>query len=682
MAGSNQIILNESVNEIRNVEWLLKTITPRHFEDDKKWFFKTKKYLERFLKEDYQTITYETASSSPFGRLFGNGIQNIPNNIRGFLCDGLTTDLDFKNCHPTILYYICIKHKIKCSFLTEYITKRDEILDTLSTELNKSRDDIKLEIIKAINNENHKLENTGHVFLMNFGIEIKKIQNKLYNIDEYEWVVDEVKKDNKKQFNFKGSFISHLCCFTENNMLISLYDFLIKKNYDIHSLMFDGLMIYGNHYEDVELLKECNELIKEKFGEYHGVTYKAHATHYKIPDDYKTKKEIEEEEYKKLKEKFELTNFKMADQYGNVTKSGVKLYPKANFMILHEETYNKKFFEKWFIDSNKKTYETFGCYPKECPDNYFNLWTPFECIEYEPAEDDKGLFWFLNHVNSMCNYDDEVYKFVIIWLAQMVQYPETKSVQLVFQGKEGSGKGLFLLFLRTMLGSKKVYECSDPQNQIFGNQNGLLKDAFLVVFEEMEKSFFNKALPKLKTLITDPTIVIKELYERPFEMNSYHRYIGFTNKMDQILLDRRQVFIEGSSDKVNNTEYFSEGYGYAKDPKVAKKIYDYLMECYTEEKISKNHFPETEYQQELKETNRDSFDVWIEASINEYEEWTPVSEIYKNYRDWYRTNGFNMEYFNCNTIQFGMKLNRSGLMRKRVQRLGKEKFNQWIKLPS
>ena len=77
-------------------------------------------------------------------------------------------------------------------------------------------------------------------------------------------------------------------------MLISLYDFLIKKNYDIHSLMFDGLMIYGNHYEDVELLKECNELIKEKFGEYHGVTYKAHATHYKIPDNYKTKKEIDE----------------------------------------------------------------------------------------------------------------------------------------------------------------------------------------------------------------------------------------------------------------------------------------------------------------------------------------------------------------------------------------------------
>lgn len=682
MAGSNPIILNESVNDMRNVEWLLKTITPRHFEDDKKWFFKTKKYLERFLKEDYQTINYETASSSPFGRLYGNGMQNVSKGIRGFLCGGLTTDIDFKNCHPTILYYICIKHDIKCRFLTEYITKRDELLDTLSTELNKSRDDIKIEIIKAINNENHKLETTENVFLINFGIEIKKIQNKLYNIDEYEWLVDEVKKDNKKQYNLKGSFISHLCCYTENIMLMSLYDFLIKKDYIIHSLMFDGLMIYGNYYEDVELLEECNELIKKKFGEFHGVTYKPHATHYKIPDGYKTEKEEEEEEYKKLKEKFELTNFKMGDQYGHITKLGVKLYPESNFGILHKHNYSNKFLKKWFLDPSIKTYEAFGCYPKECPENIFNLWTPFSCLEHEPTEDDKGLYWFLDHIKSMCNYDDEVYKFVIMWLAQMVQYPETKSVQLVFQGKEGSGKGLFLLFLRTMLGNKKVYECSDPQNQIFGNQNGLLKDAFLVVFEEMEKSFFNKALPKLKTLITDPTIVIKELYEKPFEMNSYHRYIGFTNKIDQSLLDRRQVFIEGSSDKVDNTEYFSEGYKYAGDPKVAKKIYDYLMAQTTEEKISKNHFPETEYQQELKETNRDSFDVWIEASINNFEDLTPVSEIYKNYRDWYRMNGFNMEYFNCNTIQFGLKLKRSGLMTKRIQRVGKDTFNSWKKTPS
>ena len=181
-------------------------------------------------------------------------------------------------------------------------------------------------------------------------------------------------------------------------------------------------------------------------------------------------------------------------------------------------------------------------------------------------------------------------------------------------------KGLFLQFLRTILGIKKVYECSDPQNQIFGNQNGILKNSFLVVFEEMEKSFFHKALPKLKTLITDPTIVIKELYQKPFEMNSYHRFIGFTNKIDQTLLNRRQVFIEGSNDKIGNSKYFNEGYEYAVDLKVARKIYDYLIKYPTEKQINKNHFPETEYQKELEETNKEPFDVWIKECIDNYDE--------------------------------------------------------------
>ena len=61
---------------------------------------------------------------------------------------------------------------------------------------------------------------------------------------------------------------------------------------------------------------------------------------------------------------------------------------------------------------------------------------------------------------------------------------------------------------------------------------------------------------------------------------------------------------------------------------------------------------------------------------------TPVSEIYKDYRDWYRANGYNMEYFNCNTIQFGLKLKRSGLMEKKIQRVGKDTFNSWKKTPS
>ena len=57
----------------------------------------------------------------------------------------------------------------------------------------------------------------------------------------------------------------------------------------------------------------------------------------------------------------------------------------------------------------------------------------------DAAENDDGLNWFLNHLKTMCNYNNDVCNFVLMWLAQMVQYPEMKSVQLVFRTRPGTG---------------------------------------------------------------------------------------------------------------------------------------------------------------------------------------------------------------------------------------------------
>ena len=64
------------------------------------------------------------------GRLFlaGLGIQGMPKAIRGFLLNGITSDIDMANAHPVILRYLCRKHEIPHEKLDMYIEKRDEIL--------------------------------------------------------------------------------------------------------------------------------------------------------------------------------------------------------------------------------------------------------------------------------------------------------------------------------------------------------------------------------------------------------------------------------------------------------------------------------------------------------------------------------------------------------------------------
>ena len=48
-------------------------------------------------------------------------LQNVPNEIRGFLCDGTMTDIDIKNGQPIIIYWLCQKYDIDCPYLEKYV---------------------------------------------------------------------------------------------------------------------------------------------------------------------------------------------------------------------------------------------------------------------------------------------------------------------------------------------------------------------------------------------------------------------------------------------------------------------------------------------------------------------------------------------------------------------------------
>ena len=57
-----------------------------------------------------------------------------------------------------------------------------------------------------------------------------------------------------------------------------------------------------------------------------------------------------------------------------------------------------------------------------------------------------GVDFFFNHLEVLCGHDTKIYDFVIFWLAQMFQYPENKTIELIFISQEGAGKGLLKAF--------------------------------------------------------------------------------------------------------------------------------------------------------------------------------------------------------------------------------------------
>ena len=77
-------------------------------------------------------------------------------------------------------------------------------------------------------------------FLKDFELEIKNIQNKIYEIDN--------RFDDKTIYNYKGKSLSRILLELENKILQVMVDSLQFKNIQIFTLEYDGLKIINKPY--------------------------------------------------------------------------------------------------------------------------------------------------------------------------------------------------------------------------------------------------------------------------------------------------------------------------------------------------------------------------------------------------------------------------------------------------
>jgi hypothetical protein len=402
-------------------------------------------------------------------------------------------------------------------------------------------------------------------------------------------------------------------------------DYCYKNDIKMHSLFFDGLMVYGDINKST--LESMEKYIKENT-EFSMIklSIKEPSHSFEMPDDFTPKKR---DFYNEVKKEFELVNCKVGAEFICDKHNDFFVYNKHKFETLHEEmTYINEegkvtsFISTWFKDAYKRKYDKYDSFPKDelCPSYVYNMWEKFPVQNMPAVSNAKtkaGLEWFLNHINVMVDYNEIHANFVKTWIAQMFQYPENKSIHLIFIGLEGAGKGTFIKFFETLMGGgHRCWECTDPQEDIFGKFNDLMKKAFLVILNEADKSGTHHANNKMKALITDPTINIRPKGEKSFTMRSCHRWMSFSNNPDpNTKLKRRDLTFRMSDSKIDNVEYFNEGNSYAKCLEVAKAIYDYFMTYETKPTIVNSDIPKGEYDEMLKQAQKDPIMEFIEEVV-------------------------------------------------------------------
>jgi len=283
----------EKINNLQNVKYInsltcndmvklgiMRTTNTK--EETKSQYTTIKKYCNNMIKSNgCMDIRYKPSDNSPHGRLFGkNSIQKISGIVRGFLFNGITTDLDIKNAHPVIALYLCNKHQIHSPNLADYCNNREKWLQL--------EPDVKTTIIKMLNN--HKINyNVKNPILRELDKELKHIQTSIYNLEDYKYIT--VNADSSKN-NLLGSAFNGVLQHFENRLLTDLCERL-QSNHGkaICTKMYDGCMVYGDIDDNTvkTIIKDCEEYINNKWrldnAELNLVlTKKAHDTSIKIPD--------------------------------------------------------------------------------------------------------------------------------------------------------------------------------------------------------------------------------------------------------------------------------------------------------------------------------------------------------------------------------------------------------------
>lgn len=620
------------------------------------------------------------------GRLFcGSSIQGLPRDIRGAIIKH-TTDIDMKNAHPVILRYLCKLNNINCPNLHYFCENRDDIFKSISDD----REYCKKIFLKAVNNDKINRTEKNKLF-KDFDKECKNIQTTLCNNREYKHIVDCVHAG--KLYNWYGSAINRILCSYENKILQEIINVINKKGIEISVLMFDGLMVNGDFYDNTDLLIEIENHVNTEFeGLNMQLSFKEHSNLIEIPDDYtiptqeEIKESIEINSFDKVCKEFELTHSKiikasafMADidnnfimmsraqirtSYEHLAYEEIKFDKDGNQQII-----KKQFIDDWLKYDKVRNYKSVGIYPPPlvCPDNVLNLWKPFDMElieEYEHKEEDLQIM--LKHIKILCNNEDSIYQYIIRWIGQMIRYPAVKTICPTLISEEGAGKGTLMKLMKRMLGKDKLFETTRPSRDVWGDFNGRMANSFLVCLNELSKKETTESMNYFKGLVTDIDLEINTKGVGQYQIQSYHRFIITTNNEEPINTtkgDRRKLIIRSSDELVNNKEYYvMMNDVLLPDVNFIKTCYEYFKNLDGLDTFLSIPMPTTEYQEDLKTLDINYIEEWIKSYANEFDDCDEdiivqlsSKEVYDKFTDWISDNRYKYE---LNSIQFAVRLKR------------------------
>lgn len=655
---------------------------------------------------------YRFCAPKKFGRRFSKGIQNVWAGFRSCLLRSCTSDIDMKNAHPTILRWVCETNNIDCQKLSAYIAFRDNILKKMQKTTGKKREYCKEQFLISINESRFNTQ-SDYQFLKEFDLEIKGIQKKLRQLDEYRWLNAYI--DDKEE-NYDGVFINLVMCYWENRILEYAIAYFNDVGVDINTLMFDGIMVsewgwrgeegnevegrYPLKKEDADKhLKMLNLIVKKCLGIDMVWDVKSQDDErVKIPDDYNPDSMLPM--FDEIVDDFNKSNKKVAENYLTLYEDGTYAFRKRDvFSAYHWHRYIYKatkederdhFVNEWlhnYPDIIQVYYERAREYPPGggersiCPHDHLNLWTPFDYERWQGTINPDGTVYeynqeyadmFENMVRGLCDDNEEYFTWFMQWLYTCIFHPATKSGRVpFFISKQGVGKDTLVEILQFIFGYHRCVTESSPELNVWGQFNSILQATYFIILTEVGVKAFVEGLGKAKHLMTqyEYTLNVKNQAQVP-KMSTFHRFMGITNvgaggeiTPVPVTEDERRFVLFRASERLKGNQRFWDKLYHAKDSPAHK--WNFIRSCFECIKkyehgpmFSDSEVPKTDFQKQAV-TRHPIQDFMIEMSRAKDltgELKYKAEDLWTRYREFAEEN--NVSLGNMTKEQFGIKLTR------------------------
>ncbi len=211
--------------------------------------------------------------------------------------------------------------------------------------------------------------------------------------------------------------------------------------------------------------------------------------------------------------------------------------------------------DHWLGHPDRRTYRGLIFEPGVVRPEHYNLWQGFS---FEP---DGAGDWSIFHehlLKNVCNEDEELFKWVFGWFADIIQNPGVKSgTSLSLRGEQGTGKTIVGKIFGRLI--KRHYTLIDQERYLFGNFNSHMASTILLHSDEGFWGGDPRHVGKLKSLVTSDTQRIEQKGRDSLQVNNYLRLLITSNEewvIPAAFEERRFGIVDVGNGNQQDQQYF------------------------------------------------------------------------------------------------------------------------------